>query len=72
MFLGFFDPLYFVFLAPGFALSLYATFRTKSTFSKYSKVGSRSGLTGAQAADLMLKRHGVSGVRIERSGGMVK
>ena len=29
MFFGFFDPLYFVFLAPGLALSLYATFRTK-------------------------------------------
>lgn len=66
---GFFDPLYFLFLAPGLALSLYATFRTKSTFSKYSQVGSRSGMTGAQAAELMLKRHGVSGVRIERSGG---
>ena len=66
---GFFDPLYFIILAPGLALSLYATFRTKSTFSKYSKVGSRSGLTGAQAADLMLKRHGVSGVRIERASG---
>lgn len=64
-----FDPLLLVFLAPGLALSLYATFRTKSTFSKYSKVGSRSGLTGAQAADLMLRRHGVSGVRIERSSG---
>ncbi len=69
MFLGFFDPLYFLFLAPGLALSLYATFRTKSTFSKYSQVGSRSGMTGAQAADLMLKRHGVSGVQIERSSG---
>lgn len=69
MFFGFFDPLYFVFLAPGLALSLYATFRTKSTFSKYSQVGSRSGMTGAQAADLMLARHGVSGVRIERSSG---
>ena len=69
MFWGFFDPLYFIILAPGLALSLYATFRTKSTFSKYSKVGSRSGMTGAQAAELMLKRHGVSGVRIERSGG---
>lgn len=64
-----FDPLLLVFLAPGLALSLYATFRTKSTFSKYSKVGSRSGLTGAQAADLMLRKHGVSGVRIERSSG---
>ena len=69
MFWGFFDPLYFIIIAPGFALSLYATFRTKSTFSKYSKVGSRSGLTGAEAAALMLKRQGVSGVRIERSGG---
>ena len=69
MFWGFFDPLYFIILAPGFALSLYATFRTKSTFSKYSKVGSRSGLTGAAAAELMLRRQGVSGVRIERSGG---
>ena len=66
---GFFDPLYLIILAPGFALSLYATFRTKSTFSKYSKVGSRSGLTGAAAAELMLRRQGVSGVRIERSGG---
>ena len=69
MFWGFFDPLYFIIIAPGLALSLYATFRTKSTFSKYSKVGSRSGLTGAQAADLMLKRQGVNGVRIERAGG---
>ena len=71
MFWGLFDPLYFIIIAPGFALSLYATFRTKSTFSKYSKIGSRSGLTGAQAAELMLKRHGVSGVRIERSGGLL-
>ena len=69
MFWGFFDPLYFIIIAPGLVLSLYATWRTKSTFSKYSRVGSRSGMTGAQAADLMLKRHGVSGVRIERSGG---
>ena len=64
-----FDPLYIIIIAPGLALSLYATFRTKSTFSKYSKVGSRSGLTGAQAAELMLKNQGVSDVRIERSRG---
>ena len=69
MFWALFDPLYLIILAPGLALSLYATFRTKSTFSKYSKIGSRSGLTGAAAAELMLKRHGVSDVRIERSGG---
>ncbi len=69
MFFGFFDPLYFVFLAPGIVLSIYATWRTKSTFSKYSKTGSRSGMTGAQAASQMLQRHGINGVRIEQSRG---
>lgn len=69
MLFGFFDPLYFVFLAPGLALSLYATFKTKRTFSKYSQVGSRSGMTGAQAAALMLQRNGIHGVSIERTSG---
>ena len=69
MFWALIDPLYIIILAPGLALSLYATFRTKSTFSKYSQVGSLSGMTGAQAAAHMLKRHGVTDVRIERSSG---
>ena len=69
MLFGFFDPLYFVFLAPGLALSLYATFKTKRTFSKYSQVGSRSGMTGAQAAALMLQRNGIYGVSIEQTSG---
>ena len=67
--LGWFDPMYFVFLAPGLALSLYATWKTKSTFSKYSKVGSRNRMTGAQAAALMLQRNGIDGVKIEHTGG---
>ncbi len=67
--LGWFDPMYFVFIAPGLALSLYATWRTKSTFSKYSRVGSRNQMTGAQAAALMLQRNGIDGVSIERTNG---
>ncbi len=66
---AFFDPMYFVFLAPGLALSLYATWKTKTTFSKYSKVGSRNRMTGAQAATLMLERSGIRDVKIERTGG---
>ncbi len=69
MMLGWFDPMYFVFLAPGFALSLYATWKTKSTFSKFSKVGSRNGITGAQAASMMLQRNGIDNVKIELTGG---
>ncbi len=38
----------------------------KSQLSKYSKVRSSSGITGAQAAERMLYAHGVQGVRINR------
>ena len=69
MWFGWFDPMYFVFLAPGLALSLYATWKTKSTFSKYSKIGSQKRMTGAQAAALMLQRNGIDGVKIEHTGG---
>ena len=69
MWFGWFDPMYFVFLAPGLALSLYATWKTKSTFSKYSKIGSQKQMTGAQAAALMLQRSGIDGVKIEHTGG---
>ena len=69
MWLGWFDPMYFVFLAPGLALSLYATWKTKSTFSKYSKIDSQKRMTGAQAAALMLQRNGIDGVKIEHTNG---
>ena len=69
MMLGWFDPMYLVFLAPGLALSLYATWKTKATFSKYSQIGSQKRMTGAQAAALMLERNGIRDVKIEHTGG---
>ena len=33
----FFDPLYLIFILPGLALSLWASFRVKSAFKKYSQ-----------------------------------
>ena len=47
-----FDPMYFLFIAPGFALSLWASFRVKRAFKKYSAVRSMRGLSGAEAAAL--------------------
>ncbi len=49
-----FDPMYFLFLAPGLALSLWASFRVKRAFKKYSKVPSARGMTGAEAAAELL------------------
>ena len=67
--LGFIDPLYIIILAPGLLLSLFATWRTKSTFKKYSQVGPQKRMTGAQAATIMLERNGIRNVRIEHSDG---
>ncbi|MCK5803442.1 MAG: zinc metallopeptidase [Lentisphaeria bacterium] len=67
----FFDPVYFVFVGPALLLALWASFYTKSTFRKYSKSASSSGLTGAEAASRMLQAHGIGGVRIESVGGML-
>lgn len=66
-----FDPLYLLFLAPGMLLSLWASARVKSTFQRYSRVASRRGYTGAEAARELIRRRGVSGVRVEMTQGFL-
>lgn len=65
----FFDPLFLLFMLPGLALSLWASFMVQSTFKRYSKVPSARGMTGAQVADLLIRRYGAHGVQIERTPG---
>jgi Zn-dependent membrane protease YugP len=43
---------------------LWAQFKVKSTFKRYSQVATASGMTGAQAADAVLRNSGVTGVGI--------
>ena len=64
-----FDPIYLVFILPGLALSLWASFKTRSAFNKYSKVRAATGLTGAQAALRMLQSAGINDVEIVRARG---
>ncbi len=66
-----FDLMYFVILAPGLLLSLWASWRVKSNFRKYSAIRSMRGITGAQAAAELLRQGGIRDVRIERSHGML-
>lgn len=67
----FFDPMYLVFAIPGLLLALFASFMTKSTFNKYSKVPSGMGITGAKAAQRLLSQAGVSDVTIEETSGFL-
>jgi uncharacterized protein len=66
-----FDPIYLLFIAPGLLLSLWASFKTKSAFNKYSKVRVATGLTGAQAAQRLLDSAGITDVKIVPHQGML-
>ncbi|MDB4972274.1 MAG: putative peptidase rane zinc metallopeptidase [Myxococcaceae bacterium] len=67
----YFDPMYFVFLAPGLLLSAWASFKVKSTFRHYGQVASASGLSGAQAAVELMRRRGITDVSVEETAGFL-
>ncbi|NLT21316.1 MAG: zinc metallopeptidase [Syntrophomonadaceae bacterium] len=52
---------YLIFVLPAFLLSLYAQFKVKSTFNRYSKVRSARGYKGAEVAATLLRNNGMSG-----------
>ena len=54
---------------PAMIFAFVAQSRVSSTFEKYAKVGTRSGLTGAEAARRLLNSKGLYGVNIMRVEG---
>lgn len=68
MLYGFYDPTYILVLI-GAVLSMWASAKVNSTYQKYAKVRSYSGLTGAQAAQRILNGAGIYDVRIEHISG---
>ncbi len=52
---------YLIFILPAFILSMYAQFKVKSTFNKYSQVRSSRGYSGADVASNILRRNGIGG-----------
>ncbi len=67
----FFSPLYLLLTGIGLAITLWAQFKVKSNFARFSKVGVRAGLSGAEAAAAVCRAGGVGDVRIERHGGFL-
>lgn len=64
-----FDTTYLTLVLPCILISLWASSNVKSTFKKYSKQFSTRRITGAQAAQQVLRANGVYGVRIDRVSG---
>jgi len=58
-----------IFLIPALILAFYAQAKVSSTFEKYLRVPSRSGVTGADAARKLLRAKGINDVSVEVQRG---
>jgi Zn-dependent membrane protease YugP len=68
---GWFDPMYLLFLAPGMLLAAWAQFRVHSAFHEASQIPAGTGVTGARAAQEVLRSAGIGGVQIEPVEGFL-
>lgn len=66
----FFDSTMII-LLPAIALAIFAQYKVRSTFRKYSEVRTAAGRTGAEVASELLRRRGVHEVKIEPVDGML-
>ena len=64
----FYDPTYSLVMI-GVVICLLASAKMNSTFSKYSRVRSHSGMTGKEVAEALLHREGIYDVRVEYVAG---
>jgi len=66
----YFDPTYYLVLV-GVIISLWASARVRSTYSKYNRVTSQRRLTGREAAHRILQNSGIYDVQIEHVSGQL-
>lgn len=67
----YYDSSWFVFVLPALILGLIAQGKVKSSYNKFSRVNSGTGLTGAQVARRILDRNGLYDVVIENTPGQL-
>lgn len=67
----FFNPLYLVFALPALLLGLWAQFKVKSAFSRYSQVRAYRGMSGAEVARRVLDFNGLQQVQVEQVNGFL-
>ena len=65
------DPYYLLFMAPAFLLMLAAQWYVSSAFRKWSQRPLHTSLSGAEAAERLIRYGGLYGVRVEQVGGML-
>jgi Zn-dependent membrane protease YugP len=63
--------MYFAFVAPAMLLAIWAQWRVRSAYAAASRVGARSGYSGAEAAQAVMQAAGINNVRIEPVKGFM-
>lgn len=67
----YYDLSYLIFMLPAVILSMWAQFKVKSTYNKYSNIPNSRGMTGEMAARAVLSAHGINNVKIEHTSGLL-
>jgi len=65
----FWNPTYFIFALPALILAFYAQWRVKSAYNKWLRVRNTRGLTGLQAARMLLNYNNLGHVSVEGTPG---
>lgn len=68
-YLYYYDWTYLLIMLPCIVLTIICQINVNSTFKKYSKIRNSRNMTGAQAAEYVLRANGVTGVQILQVGG---
>lgn len=65
----YFNPTYWLYMAPGILLVMFTSWYVKSAYRKWSKVPARSRISGYEAAQRLITRGGLYGVDIQSIRG---
>lgn len=65
----FFDPMYFVFALPAMIFALWAQYKVKSTFARYSKVRNMQSVGGLEVARALMRNEGLDYLKVNQVPG---
>lgn len=65
------DPRYFIIALPALLLAFYAQWRVRSTYQKYSRQPNNRGISGYEAARILLRSAGLDHIRVEETPGQL-
>ena len=68
-YLYYYDWTYLLIMLPCIVLTIICQINVNTTFNKYSKIRNSRNMTGAQAAEYVLRANGVTGVQIMQVAG---